>query len=353
MLVRLAALGTFVGALALAGGVRAQDEVVALVVIGADRECAANAFLSFAAVPEHLRFEAAPEVPPDEIEMLVRIDTDAPTVRVWRRRDGVTLERRFEEATDGYALAVVASELVEVARTGADPATVGAVVVEETPAATAETTLPPEVETPPEAPPPEVVPEAVADTPPPPAADEGAPWVVEVTPGVGVEGWLSLPEPEPWIVQPTLFVELLAGQEGWRFGGAIFASAAGGWSQEAGGFETRYARHEVGLRLGVGGDLGPIGTRLLAHVRGGASLVVGGAGRQGIEDDDREQLVPSGFVGLSLDLRQPIVAGLEVFLEVGADLLPAPVRFTAFGATLVVEPDVRLAGRLGLAWRIQ
>lgn len=353
MLARAAALLSIGGVLAPALPACAQDGAVALVVTGEDRAAAAAAFLTFADIPEPLRFDAPPPEPPAEVEMLVRIDTDGPFVRVWRRRDGVILERRFDAPTDGYTLAVVASELVEVARTGADPATVGAVVVEEEPAATAETTPPPEVESPPEPEPapepePEVAPEEVS----PPVGEDETPWTVEFTPGVGVEAWLSLPDPDPWIVQPTLFVELLAGQDGWRIGGAIFASALGGWSREDAGFEVGYARHDFGLRLGGGGDVGPIGTRLLAHVRGGASVVVGSAAREEINDDRREQLVPGWFVGLSLDVRQPIALGLEIFFEVGADILPAPVRFTAFGATLVVEPSVRLGGRLGLAWRL-
>ncbi len=345
MSARLAAV-LALGALSLAARARAQDEVVALVVSGVDRDAATSAFLSFADVPARLRFDVEPVPPPDEVAMLVRIDTDAPAVRVWRRRDGVVLERRFDGPEDGYALAVVASELVEVARTGADPATVGAVVVEaEPPAATAEATPPPEVE----APAPE--PEAVEEARPDPPAEE-APWALEITPGVGVEGWLSLPRPDPWIVQPTLFVELLVGRDGWRLGGAVFASALGGWSREDGGFEVGYARHDVGLRLGGGGDVGPIGTRLLAHLRVGASAVVGAAEREGVNDDRRDQVVPGWFVGLALDARQPLALGLELFLELGADLLPAPVRFTAFGATLIAEPTVRLGGRLGLAWRL-
>jgi len=318
----------------------AQDGEVALVVTGPSAADARSAFVSFVDVPPALRFDAAPDAPPNGVELLVRIDTEAPAVRVWRRRDGAVLERRFDEAQDGYALAVVAAELLEVARTGADPAAVGATLVEPEPEAS------PELEPEPEPPEPEVAPEELAPR------DDVA-WAIELTPGLGVEGWFSI-DGDPWIVQPTVFFEVLGGPAGeaWRIGGALFASALGQMGVSEGELQGSYARHDVGARLSVGGDVGPVGTRLLGHVRVGGAAVIGSAERQGRDDDRRESARPGWFVGLGLDVRQPLIEGLELFLDLSADVLPAPVRFEGEGRALVAEPWVRLGGRLGLAWRV-
>ncbi|MCB9597788.1 MAG: hypothetical protein H6719_34035 [Sandaracinaceae bacterium] len=357
MQVVLPSLFCLLVSLALTNAALAQADDVALVVTGEDAEVAGSAFESFVAVDAARRLDVAPVVPDASVGMLVSIDTDGSVVRVWRRRDGVTLERAFDARQDGYALAVVASELLEVARTGADPASVGATVVEVAPV---EAEPVPEATDTTDA----VDATAAADTTDAPAAvddatlsepgaaNEDGGWRASFTPGVGVEGWLST-EGEPWIVQPTLFLEVLAGPatESWRIGGALFASALGAWSFESAGVEGTYARHDFGARLTVGGDVGPVDTRLLGHVRVGGSAVVVSAS-EGRNEDSVAATRAGWFVGLGLDARQPLIAGLEVFLDLSADLLPAPLRFTAGGATVVLEPSVRLGGRLGLAWRL-
>lgn len=301
---------------------------VGLVASGERRAEVAEAFESF--VADAQRFEAPPEPVPGAILFLVAIDEQS--VRVWRRRDNVTLERRLPAAeSEGYALALVASELLEVARAGTDPAAVGATIVEA-----------PEPPPPPPEPPPPVA---------SPASIEARPSAA-FTIGLGVEAWAGVEERTPWLVQGSAFVELLLRPSGedWLAGAGIFVSTLGVWTNESNGIEGTYARHDVGLRATIAGDVGPVGTRLLAHARGGGSAVVG----SGVHETERnDATVGAWFVGISVEARQPLVLGLEVWLELGADVFPAPVRFTAFGDTLLREPPVRVAARLGLDWRVE
>jgi len=340
----------------------AAERSVALWVTGAESQTATSAFVSFVPVASDLRFDGSPAELPAVATMLVSIDTGVPQVRVLRRHDGLVLERRFDGHEDGYALAVVASELLEVARSGGDPASVGATVVE---ASAIETSL------------------ADSTAADPNAAESGSvdldanaageetqdvevvdpesvephgstrSWALEGTVGIGVEGWLSIDQ-APLLIQPTLFGELLAGVDGeaWRVGGGVFVSALGAYGFEGGGFEGSYARHDFGARVTGGGDLGELRTRLLGHLRVGGAVVVGSARPQG-DDDDESAVRPGWFVGLGLDVRQPLVEGLEVFLEASVDVLPAAVRFTGGGTTLVREPTVRLGARAGLGWRFR
>jgi len=206
---------------------------------------------------------------------------------------------------------------------------------------------------------PEVEPEEVVEAAPevvePVELDEEErAWLVAFTPGIALEGWFSI-DGDPWQVQPALFVELLAGpaDEAWRVGGAIFASGLGSAPFERGGFEGSYARYDLGARLTFGGDLGPVRTRLLGHVRVGGAPVVVSAQPAGENDERAEAVLGSWFVGAGIDLRQPIVEGLEAFLDLSVDFLPAPLRVTGLGAALVREPVVRPGGRLGLAWRFR
>lgn len=333
--------------LASASTACAQVDDVALVASGPGRASATSAFESFVPIPLANRFDVAPAEPPESIRLLVTIDTGANLVRVWRRHDGIVLERRFDVGTDdGYAIALVASELLEVARAGGDPASVGATVVA-LPEAVADVAQEALAEAP-------AGPESVGEAAAEPRAPTPSHLVASFAVGLGVEAWFSMGG-GPWIVQPTLFLELLAGSSGeaWRVGGALFASALGGYGRDEDRVEGSYARHDFGARLSVGGDLGPIRTHLLGHARVGASAVVGAAQREGVDDDRREATRLGWFVGLGLDLRQPLVLGLELFVDVSGDLLPAPVRFTAFGETLTAESSFRLTGRIGIAWRVR
>ena len=89
----------------------------------------------------------------------------------------------------------------------------------------------------------------------------------------------------------------------------------------------------------------------MGHLRGGGAAVLG-RGTQ--ETGESAEAVRAGwFAGISAEARQPLVEGLEVTLELGVDVLPAPVVFTAFGEPLLDESTLRLAGRLGLAWRFE
>jgi len=101
----------------VAGVAEAQESDVALVSWGERSVVAADAFASFVGLPDERRYSTIPDPPPDGVALLVTIDTDTPLIRVWRRRDDAVLERRFDAPEDdGYALALVATELLEVAR---------------------------------------------------------------------------------------------------------------------------------------------------------------------------------------------------------------------------------------------
>ncbi|MBX3273455.1 MAG: hypothetical protein KF729_24540 [Sandaracinaceae bacterium] len=327
----------------LGGGIaRAQtSDAVALVTRGARAAEAAGAFATFVALDAARRFDEAPPTIPADVDWLVTIDTvdaDAPLVRVWSRRTGVTLERRFEAQEDGYALAVVAAELLEVARTGADPRSVGATVEPAPPAPD---------------PAPDPAPEPPAQPAPAPTTREArsAPAALAVTVGVGAEVWGAASAGGPWLAQPALFVELVGRPdgEGWVVGGALYASGLGAYAATSEGLDVRYARYEVGARISVGGELGPARTRLLGHARAGAAAVVASASRaDGTQGGEHARA--GWHLGVSLEGRQPLVAGLELTLELGADVLPAPVTLVADGARVLAEGPVRVGGRLGLAW---
>jgi hypothetical protein len=313
----------------------AQANDAALIATGARRDAVISSFTSFA--PDVVTFDAPPLEVPAAITFVVTIDSDEERARVWRRRDGVTLERRIEASDpDGYSLALVASELLEVARSGADPALLGATIVAAPEPVASEIVQPPRV-----APPAPIV------APIAPIASAAS---LALTIGLGAEAWLGLEEGSPWIVQGALFVELLARATAdvW-LGGALFASGLGENTFDTNGAEGSFARHDFGARVTIAGDAGPVHTRLLAHVRVGGSAVVGSAVRA---DERRSETVAAWFVGLGFEVRQPLIEGLELWLELAADLVPAPVRFTVLGAAWITEAPARLAGRLGAAWRL-
>ena len=95
---------------------------------------------------------------------------------------------------------------------------------------------------------------------------------------------------------------------------------------------------------------GWIRTRLLGHIRIGGSAVVGAATRDG---ERRSATVPAWLVGLAIEARQPLIEGLELWLELGADLLPAPIRFAVAGERVIEEARVRFTARLGAGWRFE
>lgn len=340
----MARLGLVALLILLGGGVaEAQEGDVALVASGQGGAAAADAFASFVGLPSERRYTEAPDPTPEGVTLLVTIDTDTPLVRVWRRRDDAVLERRFEVAEDdGYALALVATELLEVARSGADPETVGATITTSTPEARDAAAV-------------RAADEAPAE-PAPESTEGSAPRALAfaLTVGASVEAWLSGDAGSPWLVQPALFLELVATPPGerWVIGGGVFASGLGAFDtqDQAATVVGRYQRYDVGLRLSFGGDVGPVRTRLMAHLRGGGAVVVGRGTRE--PSGERAEALRGGWsLGISGEARQPLVEGLEVTLELGLDVLPAPVVYSAFGEPLLVESTLRLAGRLGLAWR--
>jgi hypothetical protein len=323
--------------LAPAASATAQANDVALVVSGSHAASTAEAFGTFVPISPDRRFDRALGEPPSDIAWLVTIDTDTGVVSVWRRRDRALLERRFQgDEDDGYALALVAAELLEVARSGSDPSAVGATLVVEPTVSEEE---PERAE--------EIRPDA-------PAAEAIAPPLrLSATIGAGVEAWFSVERDTPWIVQPTIFVEVSGlARDGWILAAALTASGLGAWSRDTSELRGTYQRHDFGARFSFGGDVGPLRTRLMAHARAGASLVSGSAERAA--NGERGEAIRAGwFLGLALEARQPLIAGLEVWLELGMDGLPAPVRFLAFGETLLAEAPLRLTGDLGLAWRFE
>src|SRR5690606_8909506 len=145
-----------------------------------------------------------------------------------RRRDESTFERGVSlPDPDGYALALVASELLELARSGVDPARVGASPSEAPPA------LAP------------VVAEAAPVEAPVEAAPEEAliePARLAFTAGLGAEAWLGTDAGSPWLVQGVAFVELLGrpSSDGWLVGGALLVSTLGSWSTEANDIEGSF-----------------------------------------------------------------------------------------------------------------
>lgn len=349
--------------LLLAGAAaEAQTSDVALVSSGERAQVAADAFVRFVALPNDRRYAAMPNPRPAAVAFVVTLETDVPLVRVWRRRDGAVLERRFDDShEDGYAIAFVAAELLEVARTGGDPASIGATVAARPPSAelatepTARDSMLDNDRASSRA---EVAAsgtgasEANRRTAPEPERSAQRPRL-DVTLGLGAEAWLGVEERAPWMVQPALFIDLAGslGGEPWLLSGALLVSGLGSFSRQENGVEGRYQRYDVALRVGLGGDLGEADTRLLGHVRAGASAVVGRAEQAAAES--AEVTRPGWFIGASLEGRQPLWEGLELTAEVSADVLPAPVTFTAFGQPLVEESLLRFAARLGLAWRFR
>ena len=127
----------FVLALVAISSVARADDDVAVSVSGPDAEPVAEAFAGLVTVADDRRLiDAAPTLvatleSDDELAFVVSIDTDEDVARVFRRADGARFERRFEAtAEDSYAFALVAAELLEVARTGADPVEVGLAAAE-------------------------------------------------------------------------------------------------------------------------------------------------------------------------------------------------------------------------------
>ncbi|MGE0784490.1 MAG: hypothetical protein AB7S26_02300 [Sandaracinaceae bacterium] len=356
--------------------VRAQPDDLAVVVSGAGASPAGVELYRILPVPDSRRFDSAPDALPDDVQLLLLIDTDSPRLAVWRRRDDVMLVRPLEGEVgqDAYALAVMAGELVEIARTERDPRASGLRVVSATggrleavraSSDRVDASVDPRSDAPPDA---VADPERRAadgtDDPadasgsepagtgdaqsPPPAGS------VSVTVGLGLDAWLSPTSEGPWQVQPALMFDVLvrAGGAGWLVGGGILVAGLGGWGSSQGGVEATYGRHDFGARFTVGGEVGDARTRLLGHLGGGASLLVLRGEREG-GGDHAEVLRPSGFAGLAFEVRQPVVDGFELWLSGGADLLLPPVELTADGALVTREPPVRLGARIGVDWRFE
>ena len=110
---------------ARAQGTQGTQDAVALFTTGENGAPVSAAFAGLVTlVDEHGVDGADPSlVTAAESDMalgyVVMIDTDDDVVHVFRHSDGARFERRFEvEVEDSYALALVAAELLEVARSG-------------------------------------------------------------------------------------------------------------------------------------------------------------------------------------------------------------------------------------------
>jgi hypothetical protein len=286
-----------------------------------------------------------------ELGYVILIDTDADVVWVLRRADGARFQKRFEaSAEDSYALALVAAELLEVARSGGDPVALGL---------TGETDVGEGVESSESAAVEEVTADArpsaspdpaPLDSPPEPAKEQTA-----FTLGVGAEVWGTFGEEAPWLVEPSLFFDVVTRVGSTlRIGGGVFVSGFGRFDGETADAFVTYSRYDIGARGSLGFDTGPFATRLLVHVRVGGSVVVGDGRTSSLTTQETaHESVEAFFAGLSLEGRQPLVLGLELFLDLYLDVLPAPVAFVAFGGTPVAEGSVRLGGRAGFCWRFR
>lgn len=314
----------------------AQEGDVGLIEQG---ESADRAFLELLPIPTERRYaELEAARGDDSVAFVVDLRGADGIVRVWRRSDRATLERRLPEPdADGYALAVMGSELLEVARAGS---TAEVVEVDDTPleepepaaAATEEPALTEEASEP---------------------APEGD--GVAFTGGVAFEAWGSPVERGAWQLQPALALELawLPGNAGWQLALGLEVAGLGQTAASVGTFDGVYQRYDFGGRLTAGGELGDGLPWLLGHVRIGGAAVLGRA-----EDDtmgneaEGSQTVGAFFVGAAFEARQPLVEGLQLTLALGIDALVDPVRFEAGGQLLVREGPVRLSARLGLAYRV-
>ncbi|MBW2462129.1 MAG: hypothetical protein JRH11_10820 [Deltaproteobacteria bacterium] len=323
---------------------------------------------------------AAAEVDP-LLDYVIAVDTDAGVVQIYRRSDGARFERRFEtEAEDSYALALVAAELLEVAQSGADPtvlglASTGALVGASGTGRSADPTrdaasegstddgggagdadgdpgaergAPQDTEARADGP-------SGSEVPPGPGKSSTDSGAAAFSVGAGIEAWTGLEEQSPWLAQPTVFFDVL-----WRVGSTllvgagVFGSGFGSYGATTSRATLDYRRYDVGARVTGAFDVSRAGPRLLGHVRGGGGVVVGeGRTLGGTNEETRSESVGSWFIGLGVEARQPLVAGLELYLEVTVDILPAPTSFIAFGESLADEGPLRLAGRLGLGWRIE
>lgn len=376
-----AALGAF--AVAQPAVAEAADEV-AFVAFGSHANPVGEAFSGLVPDADAVTNVATAEEDP-RFGYVIAVDTDGGVVQIYRRSDGARFERSFEaEAEDSYALALVAAELLEVAQSGADPvalglASTGALVGASGTGSSEDPTRdgqggeggesgedgggPGEADGDPaaEAGPPQET-EAGADgtsgsqeepsAPGTASTDSGA---ATFSGGAGIEAWTGLESGSPWLVQPTVFFDVL-----WRVGrtvlvgAGVYASGFGSYGAATSRATLDYRRYDVGARVTGAFDVSRAGPRLLGHVRGGGGVVVGeGRTVGGTNEETRSESVGSWFIGLGVEARQPLVAGLELYLEVTVDVLPAPTTFIAFGETLAEESPLRLAGRLGLGWRIE
>lgn len=272
--------------------------------------------------------------PPDDVvtavAFVVTIDTDAARVEVRAFSSGSTLERRMDGPQDGYALALIAAELLELARSGADPSTLSAAAVQ----------------------PPEGLPRALrrAELPTLDAAPSRDA-LLALTFAAGLHVWGGWEGSGIVLAQPTIIAELLVHLEGapWSVGGAIALAGLGTFTRQGDAALGRYGRHEVAVRLSAGSEVGSLGTQVLAYLGLGVAAV-SGSGTLPSSGREVERWSDGWSVGGALEIRQPLYEGLVLALELGVDALPAPIRFTALGEPLLVEPSARLGGRLWVGW---
>jgi hypothetical protein len=341
----------------------AQD-AVALFVSGESGSSVADAFTGLVDVDEARRVVGADpdrvagaEADP-EVGYVVMIDTDADVVRVLRRSDGARFQKRFEASDeDNYALALVATELLEVARSGGDPVALGLTGEASTDdssesAASGDSDADPPPE---DGASPIATEVATEPTGPTDEVFQSESETLALTLGAGAEVWATFGEAAPWLVEPTLFFDVMVALGAkLRVGGGVFVTGLGRFEGESVDAVVAYSRYDVGARGTLGLDVGPVATRLLLHVRVGGAVVVGeGRTTSLIAQETSSESVGAFFAGLGVEARQPLTLGLELFLQVFADALPSPVTFVAFGASLVAEGPFRIGAQAGLSWRFR
>jgi hypothetical protein len=353
-------------------GAEAQVDV-ALFTSGAAGSAVSEAFAGLVPLPAERRIDGFDDAElraaenDETLGYVVTIATDRDLVQVLRRADGARFERRFVmDADNAYAMALVATELLEVARSGGDPATLGLVATTSVEGTEESVTgdhegdrenvarsRAEETEDRPE----DGEENGGSDTGDgelvdAPSASGSSHW--SLTMGAHAELWTSPSDHTPWLLQPGLFVEVLLHTGTLLLGVSIEASGVGAYEGVGADAAAIYRRYDVGGRVSAGFDVGPAATRLLLHFRGGGSVVTADGRTTTLAmQEKRNESTGASYFGLGVSARQPIVAGLSIHLTLGADLLPAPVQLLTFGETVVGEGSLRLLAQLGACWVVE
>ncbi len=336
-----------------------ESEAVALFTSGTAGSAVSEAFVGLVPLPDEHRvdgFDAqrlrAAESD-DALGYVISIATDLDLVQVLRRSDGARFERRFAvDAEDAYAMALVAAELLEVAKSGGDPEVLGLVATASVAGETPNGTTPSEGD---ESAPTE---EASAEDGERATEDEAGAgqsakrsWMLTL--GAHAELWGSPAQAGVWLVQPGLFTDMLFRVGSLLVGGGLIASGFGGYGGRTEDVAATYRRYDLGGRVSVGVDVGALATRLLFHLRAGGSVVTAdGRTITLATQQTRSESTGTAFLGFAIEARQPLVSGLSLHLSLGLDGLLSPVKVIAFEEVVATEGSLRLVAQLGICWVI-